>query len=165
MPPSAFSATAPSIAASARRRPERSGPPNRRGGPLSGGGGTGGGCRPAAGPPSGRGPNDDRWKPALRAALSRCRCWGRLVTGVIRWRISPTILSQLGGLDAVSLIVVAPVAAGLHAVRARPTGPPDLRRRRPCPGAARGRHLRAITPARAAPPSPRGAARPRCRSG
>jgi hypothetical protein len=49
---------------------------------------------------------------------------GPLVTGVIRWRISPTILSQLYGLDAVSLIVVAPVAAvaGGLALRGRTAG-------------------------------------------
>ena len=47
---------------------------------------------------------------------------GPLVTGAIQWRIHPTILSQLYGLDAVTLLVVAPVAAfaGVCALRGGP---------------------------------------------
>ena len=49
---------------------------------------------------------------------------GPLVAGVIHWRIRPTILGQLYGLDTVSLAVVAPVAAaaGVLALRGRTTG-------------------------------------------
>src|SRR4051794_41757804 len=61
---------------------------------------------------------------ALAACLVSLSVLGPLITGVIRWRIRPTILSQLYGLDAVSLFVVAPVAAvaGVSALRGRPAG-------------------------------------------
>jgi hypothetical protein len=61
---------------------------------------------------------------ALAAALAALSVLGPLVAGVIHWRIGPTILSQLYGLDAVSLAVVAPVAAaaGALSLRGRPLG-------------------------------------------
>jgi hypothetical protein len=61
---------------------------------------------------------------ALAASLSALSVLGPLVTGVIQWRIRPTILSQLYGLDTVSLAVVAPAAAvaGALALRGKPLG-------------------------------------------
>ena len=47
----------------------------------------------------------------LAASLAALSLLGPLVAGVIHWRIRPTILSQLYGLDAVSLVIVAPLAA------------------------------------------------------
>src|SRR3954451_794380 len=60
----------------------------------------------------------------LAGALVALSVLGPLITDVIRWRIRPTILNQLYGLDAVSLIVVAPVAAvaGGLALRGRTAG-------------------------------------------
>jgi hypothetical protein len=60
----------------------------------------------------------------LAGCLVALTVLGPLITNVIQWRIRPTILSQLYGLDAVSLIVVAPVAAfaGISALRGRPGG-------------------------------------------
>src|SRR3954447_20148585 len=61
---------------------------------------------------------------ALAGCLVALSVLGPLITGAIQWRIRPTILSQLYGLDAVSLIVVAPLAAvaGVSALRGRPAG-------------------------------------------
>src|SRR3954465_15652695 len=61
---------------------------------------------------------------ALAASLTALSVLGPLVAGVIHWRIRPTILSQLYGLDTVSLAVVAPLAAlaGAVALRGRPLG-------------------------------------------
>jgi hypothetical protein len=61
---------------------------------------------------------------ALAASLTSLSVLGPLVTGVIHWRIRPTILSQLYGLDTVSLMVVAPLAvvAGALSLRDRPLG-------------------------------------------
>src|SRR4051794_17685814 len=61
---------------------------------------------------------------ALAGCLVALSVLGPLITGVIQWRIRPTILSQLYGLDAVSLIVVAPLAAvaGVSALRGQTTG-------------------------------------------
>src|SRR3954470_17462048 len=61
---------------------------------------------------------------ALAGCLVALSVLGPLITGVIQWRIGPTILSQLYGLDAVSLIVVAPLAAvaGVSTLRGRPAG-------------------------------------------
>src|SRR3954465_3755940 len=60
----------------------------------------------------------------LAGALVALSVLGPLITDVIRWRIRPTILSQLYGLDAVSVMIVAPVAAvaGVSALRGRPSG-------------------------------------------
>jgi len=60
----------------------------------------------------------------LAACLAAVALLGPLATGVIHWRIRPTILSELYGLDAVSLGVVAPLAAtaGVLALRGRPAG-------------------------------------------
>jgi hypothetical protein len=44
------------------------------------------------------------------AALVAVAVLGPLVTGAIHWRIRPTVLNQLYGLDAVSLFLVAPTA-------------------------------------------------------
>src|SRR4051794_39150803 len=62
---------------------------------------------------------------ALAGCLAALSVLGPLVTGAIQWRIRPTILSQLYGLDAVSLVAVAPAAvfAGVAALRGRPAGP------------------------------------------
>src|SRR3954468_7102831 len=62
---------------------------------------------------------------ALAGCLAALSVLGPLVTGAIQWRIRPTILSQLYGLDAVSLVVVAPagVFAGVAALPGRPAGP------------------------------------------
>src|SRR4051794_26489971 len=61
---------------------------------------------------------------ALAGALVAVSVLGPLAVGVIHWRIAATIRSQLYGLDAVSLIVVAPVAAlaGLMLLRGRTLG-------------------------------------------
>jgi hypothetical protein len=61
---------------------------------------------------------------ALAASLTALSVLGPLVAGVIHWRIGPTILSQLYGLDAVSLAVVAPLAAvaGGLSLRGNPLG-------------------------------------------
>ena len=61
---------------------------------------------------------------AVAASLVAVSVLGPLVFGVIHWRIRPTILSQLYGLDAVSLGVVAPLAAlaGALSFRGRPLG-------------------------------------------
>src|SRR3954462_7587968 len=60
----------------------------------------------------------------LAGALVALSVLGPLITDVIRWRIRPTILSQLYWLDAVSVMIVAPVAAvaGVSALRGRPSG-------------------------------------------
>src|SRR4051795_6356136 len=65
---------------------------------------------------------------ALATGLAALSLLGPLVTGVIHWRISVTLRSQLYGLDAVSLLVVAPLAAVAGA----------LGRRRVAPGALLG---------------------------
>ncbi|MEA2320501.1 MAG: hypothetical protein QOD81_351 [Solirubrobacteraceae bacterium] len=61
---------------------------------------------------------------ALAGSLVALSLLGPLVANVIHWRIRPTILSQLYGLDTVSLAVVAPVAvvAGVLSLRGRPLG-------------------------------------------
>ena len=61
---------------------------------------------------------------AVAASLVAVSVLGPLVVGVIHWRIRPAILSQLYGLDAVSLAVVAPLAAlaGALSFRGRPLG-------------------------------------------
>ena len=48
---------------------------------------------------------------ALAAGVAALSLLGPLVTGVIEYRISDLIFSQLLGLDALSLALVAPVAA------------------------------------------------------
>src|SRR4051812_8347356 len=60
----------------------------------------------------------------LAGCLVALSVLGPLITGVIQWRIRPTILAQLYGLDAVSLVVVAPVAAvaGVSALHGRTAG-------------------------------------------
>jgi len=60
----------------------------------------------------------------VAASLTAVSVLGPLVAGVIHWRIGPTILSQLYGLDTVSLAVVAPLAAvaGVLSLRGRPLG-------------------------------------------
>jgi hypothetical protein len=61
---------------------------------------------------------------ALATALAALSLLGPLVTGAIQWRIRPTILDQLYGLDALALVVVAPLAvvSGVLALRRRPLG-------------------------------------------
>src|SRR4051812_32181745 len=61
---------------------------------------------------------------ALAASLTALSVLGPLVAGAIHWRIGPTILSQLYGLDTVSLAVVAPLAvvAAALSLRGRPLG-------------------------------------------
>jgi hypothetical protein len=61
---------------------------------------------------------------ALATALAAVSLLGPLVSGVIEWRITPTILSQLYGLDAVSLGLVAPLAlvAGVLSLRGSSLG-------------------------------------------
>src|SRR3954451_21496023 len=61
---------------------------------------------------------------ALAASLTALSVLGPLIAGVIHWRIRPTILSQLYGLDAISLVVVAPLAAvaGALSLRGKPLG-------------------------------------------
>jgi hypothetical protein len=61
---------------------------------------------------------------ALAGALAAPALLGPLVGDVIHWRITPTVLSQLYGLDAVSLFLVAPLAAvaGVLALRGHPLG-------------------------------------------
>lgn len=61
---------------------------------------------------------------ALATTLATLSVLGPLVADVIDWRIRPTILSQLHGLDAVSFAVVAPLAgaAGVLSLRGRPLG-------------------------------------------
>jgi hypothetical protein len=89
--------------------------------------------RPTTEPPPHRGRHNttrtaDRWTGAaligLAVGLSSLAVLGPLVTGVIRWRISPLVHDQLLGLDAVSLVVVAPLAgtAGVRALRRDPLG-------------------------------------------
>jgi hypothetical protein len=60
----------------------------------------------------------------LAGSLVALSVLGPLITDAIRWRIAPTVRSQLYGLDAVSLIVVAPVAAvaGVSVLRGRASG-------------------------------------------
>ena len=60
----------------------------------------------------------------LAAALAALALAGPLVTGAIHWRIQPLVRNQLYGLDALSLAVVAPLAAaaGILALRGRPLG-------------------------------------------
>src|SRR4051794_26425784 len=60
----------------------------------------------------------------VAASLTAVSVLGPLVAGVIHWRIGPTILSQLYGLDTVSLAVVAPLAAvaGALSLRGKPLG-------------------------------------------
>jgi hypothetical protein len=62
---------------------------------------------------------------ALAIGLAALSLLGPLGTDVIAWRITPTILSQMHGLDAVSLVVVAPLtlAAGVLAWRGSDLGP------------------------------------------
>src|SRR3954447_18364744 len=61
---------------------------------------------------------------APAASLTALSVLGPLIAGVIHWRIRPTILSQLYGVDAVSLMLVAPLAAvaGALSRRGRPLG-------------------------------------------
>lgn len=61
---------------------------------------------------------------ALGAVLAAVALLGPLATGVIDWRISGLVRNQLLGLDAVSLLVVAPLAvvAGVLVLRGRPLG-------------------------------------------
>jgi hypothetical protein len=61
---------------------------------------------------------------ALAAALAAIAVLGPLVTGAIEWRISDLVRNQLLGLDAVSLVLVAPLAAaaGVLAWRGSPLG-------------------------------------------
>lgn len=61
---------------------------------------------------------------ALAAGVAALSLLGPLATGVIDYRITDTILSQLIGLDAVSLALVAPVAAlaGVLVLRGHPLG-------------------------------------------
>lgn len=62
---------------------------------------------------------------ALAAGVAALSLLGPLVTGVIEYRISDLIFSQLLGLDALSLVLVAPVAAvaGVLTQRGHPLGP------------------------------------------
>jgi hypothetical protein len=61
----------------------------------------------------------------LAAALALVAVLGPLVAGAIDWRIGGAPYSQLLGLDAVSLVLVAPLAviAGVLTLRGRPLGP------------------------------------------
>jgi hypothetical protein len=61
---------------------------------------------------------------ALGAMLAAVALLGPLVTGVIGWRISGLVRNQLLGLDAVSLLVVAPLAmaSGVLVLRGRALG-------------------------------------------
>jgi hypothetical protein len=61
---------------------------------------------------------------ALAVVLTDLSMLGPLVGGVIHWRIRATLLSQLYGLDVVSLVIVAPLAAvaGGLSLRGRPLG-------------------------------------------
>jgi hypothetical protein len=61
---------------------------------------------------------------ALAALFAALSVLGPLVSGIIHWRIRPTILSQLYGLDAVSLAAVAPLTAmaGALSLLGRPLG-------------------------------------------
>lgn len=62
---------------------------------------------------------------ALAALLATVSVLGPLVLGIIDWRISGLVHNQLLGLDAVSLAIVAPLAAvaGVLCLRDRPIGP------------------------------------------
>jgi hypothetical protein len=62
---------------------------------------------------------------ALAAGMSALSVLGPLVTGLVHWRITPLVNDQLLGLDAVSLVVVAPLAAvaGLLTRRGAALGP------------------------------------------
>lgn len=62
---------------------------------------------------------------ALGAGLAANSLLGPLIADVIRYPLSETLLSQTMGLDAVSLILVAPVsiAAGILALRGHVAGP------------------------------------------
>jgi hypothetical protein len=62
---------------------------------------------------------------ALAAGVAALSLLGPLVAGVIDYRITDTILSQLIGLDAVSLVLVAPLAAlaGVLTLRGHALGP------------------------------------------
>jgi len=62
---------------------------------------------------------------ALAAGLTALSILGPLVAGVIEYRISRLILSQLIGLDALSLALVVPLTAvaGVLTLRGRPLGP------------------------------------------
>jgi hypothetical protein len=61
----------------------------------------------------------------LAAGVAALSLLGPLVTGAINYRISDLILSQLIGLDAVSLVLVAPLAtlAGVLTLGRHPLGP------------------------------------------
>ena len=62
---------------------------------------------------------------ALAAGVAALSLLGPLVSGVIDYRITDLILSQLIGLDAVSLVLVAPLAAlaGVLTLRGHALGP------------------------------------------
>jgi hypothetical protein len=62
---------------------------------------------------------------ALAAGLAALALLGPLAAGAIEWRISPLVRNQLLGLDAVSLALVAPLAAcaGALTLRGNPLGP------------------------------------------
>lgn len=74
-------------------------------------------------------PRSERWLGsaliALGAGIAALSLLGPLLTGVIDYRVSHIHQSQLLGLDAVSLVIVAPLAimAGVLAVRRRPEWP------------------------------------------
>jgi hypothetical protein len=74
-------------------------------------------------------PRSERWLGsaliALGAGIAALSLLGPLLTGVIEYRVSHIHQSQLVGLDAVSLVIVAPLAimAGVLAVRRRPEWP------------------------------------------
>jgi hypothetical protein len=62
---------------------------------------------------------------ATASALAAIAVLGPLVSGVVDWRITDLVHDQLLGLDAVSLAVVAPLAAlaGVLVLRGHPLGP------------------------------------------
>ncbi|MGH2946465.1 MAG: hypothetical protein ACRDPC_09450 [Solirubrobacteraceae bacterium] len=74
-------------------------------------------------------PRSERWLGSALIVLGACiaalSLLGPLLTGVIDYRVSHIHQSQLLGLDAVSLVIVAPLAilAGVLALRRRPEWP------------------------------------------
>ena len=83
---------------------------------------------------------------ALAVGVAALSLLGPLVSGVIDYRITDLILSQLIGLDAVSLALVAPLAAlaGVLTLRGHaPAAAPTIRKRVSARGPLRREHAAA----------------------